>query len=100
MKKIYFASVALVAAALTSCIQEQSFNDVKLGENDVVFTFQGAAPTKAAEAPVRQGISVSLGNAETPCISKKRSPTLTLSPRPLRAPRPTRRMSEPSTRTI
>ena len=64
MKKIYIACAVLATAALTSCIQEQSFNDVKLGENDVVFTFQGAAPTKAAEAPVRQGISVSLGNAD------------------------------------
>ena len=65
MKKIYFASVALVAAALTSCIQEQSFNDVKLGENDVVFTFQGAAPTKAAEAPARNsGVTLSLGNED------------------------------------
>ena len=65
MKKIYIASVALVAAALTSCIQEQSFNDVKLGENDVVFTFQGAAPTKAAEAPVRNsGVTLSLGNED------------------------------------
>ena len=63
MKKIYIACAVLATAALTSCLQEQSFNDVKLGENDVVFTFQGAASTKSAEAPVQRGVSVFLGNA-------------------------------------
>ena len=61
MKKIYIACAVLATAALTSCLQEQSFNDVKLGENDVVFTFQGAASTKAAEAPVQRGVSIPLG---------------------------------------
>ena len=61
MKKIYIACAVLATAALTSCLQEQSFNDVKLSENDVVFTFQGAASTKAAEAPVQRGVSIPLG---------------------------------------
>lgn len=49
MKKIYFAMLAIVAALFVSCMQqEQPFDDVKFGENDVVFTF-GSVDTKSAD---------------------------------------------------
>lgn len=62
MKKIYIAAlVVLAAAALNSCMQEKSFKDVKVGEKDIVFSLQGAAATRAAEAAsVQRGVKLEL----------------------------------------
>lgn len=65
MKKIYFVLAVLVTAVLSSCVEEQSFNDdiTPLGKNDIAFVMSGVT-TKAAEslpAP-QQGISMSLGS--------------------------------------
>ena len=57
MKKIYIVMAVLATAALASCQQEKSFNDVKIGENDVVFAIKGGA-TRSAEVALesRQGV--------------------------------------------
>ena len=62
MKKIYIAAlVVLTTAALNSCMQEKSFKDVKIGEKDIVFSLQGAAATRAAEATiVERGVKLEL----------------------------------------
>ena len=62
MKKIYIALAVLATAALASCEQEKSFNDVKVGENGLVFSFQGTASTRAAEgiSPVQKGATLEL----------------------------------------
>ena len=53
----------LAASALTSCVQEKSFNDTKLGKNDVAFIMQTGSSTRATEAdsPVQTGIRVPIG---------------------------------------
>ena len=59
MKKIYIAMAVLATAALASCQQEKSFNDVKIDENDVVFTIKGGATRSAEAAPeIRQGVII------------------------------------------
>ena len=57
MKKIYIAALAVFAtAAMSSCVQEKSFNEVKVGENGIVFSLQGSATTRATEvAAVQKG---------------------------------------------
>ena len=62
MKKIYIAIAVLATAALTSCVQEQSFNEHIMAENEVAFTLTRAA-TRAAEvgSPEIKGVSLNLG---------------------------------------
>ena len=62
MKKIYIAIAVLAAAALTSCQQEQSFEDHIFGENEITFVLQGNE-TRAAEVgnPVVKGETIKLG---------------------------------------
>lgn len=61
MKKIYIVMTVLATAALASCQQEKSFNDVKIGENDVVFAIKGGATRSAEVAPEsRQGVVIPL----------------------------------------
>ena len=62
MKKIYIAAlVVLATAALSSCVQEKSFKDVKIGEKDIVFSLQGSASTRSAEvATVQKGVKLEL----------------------------------------
>ena len=57
MKKIYIALAALSAMMLVSCRQEeQSFNDLNVGEFDVAFTISNGDTRSAESAPaVRQG---------------------------------------------
>ena len=66
MKKIYIAALVVIAtAALNSCVQEKSFKDVKIGKNDLVFSLQGSASTRAAEvATVQKGVKLELAAAE------------------------------------
>ena len=48
MKKIYIAMAVLATVALTSCEQEQSFDDfTPLGENDIAFYIPGPNSTRA-----------------------------------------------------
>ena len=63
MKKFYFVLAVLATAALTSCVQEQSFNNHIFQEGDVAFFLQAGPSTKAAEAasPVRKGASIQIG---------------------------------------
>ena len=59
MKKIYIAMAVLATAALASCQQEKSFNDVKIGENDVVFVIKSGATRSAEASPAaRQGVII------------------------------------------
>ena len=59
MKKIYIVMTVLATAALASCQQEKSFNDEKIGENDVVFAIKGGATRSAEVAPAaRQGVII------------------------------------------
>ena len=57
MKKIYIAMAVIATAALASCQQEKSLNDLTLGENDILFSLQGSATTRSDEfvPEVRQG---------------------------------------------
>ena len=56
MKKIYIALAVLSTAMLLSCQQEQSFNDIKVGEFDVAFSIANGATRSGESAPaVRQG---------------------------------------------
>ena len=61
MKKIYIAMAVVATAALASCQQEKSFNDVNLGENSVVFAIRSGS-TRSAEvaSETRQGIVIPL----------------------------------------
>ena len=63
MKKIYIAMAVIATAALASCQQEKSFNDLPpVGENSVVFTVKGSAGTRSADVvpEARQGIVIPL----------------------------------------
>ena len=66
MKKIYIAMAVLAAAALTSCMREQSFNDVKIGKNDIVFSLQGNASTRATDgvSVAKQGVILEFETSE------------------------------------
>ena len=66
MKKIHIALAVLAAAALTSCMQEQSFNGHTVGENEVAFILQGGS-TRAAEeiASAQNGLKFELETDET-----------------------------------
>lgn len=60
MKKLYIAIAVLAAAMLTSCVREKSFNDVTIGENDVVLSLQGAPATRAADMGlIQKGATIS-----------------------------------------
>ena len=64
MRKIYFAMMAISAILFVSCMQqEQPFDDVKFGENDLVFTI-GEPATKAGsfKPEITQGVSIPMGN--------------------------------------
>ena len=61
MKKIHIALAVLATAALSSCVQEKSFNGVTVGENEIAFVFQGAATRSAEVSPVTKGGSYDLG---------------------------------------
>lgn len=66
MKKIYITLAVLATAALSSCVQEKSFEGYIVGENEVAFVLRAGASTKAAgsENPVRNGISTKIGVVE------------------------------------
>ena len=65
MKKIHIAMAALAAVTLVSCVQEKSFKDVKIGKNDIVFSLQGSASTRASEvATVQKGVKLMLDSDE------------------------------------
>ena len=65
MKKIYIALAVLGTALLSSCVQEKSFNDTKIGENDIVITLQGAPATRASEMGlVQKGATIDLAASE------------------------------------
>lgn len=69
MKKIYIAMAVLATAALTSCVQEQSFND-NTGKGEVAFVLQAGPSTKAAgaDSPVRKGACIQIGEVGNQCI--------------------------------
>ncbi len=63
MKKIYLLLAVAATALLSSCVEEQSFNDVKLGENELSFTIHGMATKSAIALPEAiQGVSIPMGN--------------------------------------
>lgn len=66
MKKIHIAFAVFAAAALTSCVQEKSFNDHVVGKNEVAFVLQAGASTRSVEmeTPFREGISTPIGRVE------------------------------------
>ena len=67
MKKIYMAMTVLAAAALTSCVNEKSFeNGTPIGKNAIAFSVQGGA-TRASESAVtvRQGAKIPFVREET-----------------------------------
>lgn len=66
MKKIYIALAALAAVTLISCEREKSFGDERIGENALVLSMRGGAPTRAAEevAVVKKGATINFGQDE------------------------------------
>lgn len=65
MKKIYIALAVLGTALLSSCIQEKSFKDANIGENDIVITLQGAPATRTSEMGlVQKGATIELAASE------------------------------------
>ena len=63
MKKIYIALAVLATALLSSCVQEKSFKDIVVGENELAFVMEGAS-TRAAEGNAPQaakGITIPMG---------------------------------------
>lgn len=64
MKKIYIAMAVLATAALTSCEQEQAFDEISpVGENGIAFTIDGGSSTRAAEvaSEPEHGVSIPVG---------------------------------------
>lgn len=63
MKKIYIAMAVLATAALSSCVQEQSFEGHVLGKGEVSFVLRAGASTRSSEgeSPVRKGVNVLVG---------------------------------------
>lgn len=63
MKKIHIVLAVLAIAALTSCMQEKSFNGVPVGKGDVAFVLRSGPSTRAADLdnPVTKGINVPIG---------------------------------------
>ena len=61
MKKIHIVLAVLATAALSSCVQEKSFNGVPVGENEIAFVLQGGATRSAEVSPVTKGGSYDLG---------------------------------------
>lgn len=63
MKKIIVALAVLAAASMTSCVEEQSFNNHIVGKNEVAFVLQAGASTKAvkADSPIGKGVSIQIG---------------------------------------
>ena len=66
MKRFSFALAVFAATLLSSCMEEKSFNDKTIGENDVVFTLQGAPATRSMEemSIVRKGATIELATDE------------------------------------
>lgn len=65
MKKIYIALAVIPAMMLVSCQQEQSFNDLQVGEFDVAFTISNGATRSGESAPlVRQGAIIPMESQE------------------------------------
>ena len=60
MKKIYFAMLAVAATLFVSCMQqEQPFDDVQFGENDLAFTIGGVSTKSADIHPTAlKGVSI------------------------------------------
>lgn len=63
MKKIHIVLAVLATAALTSCMQEKSFNGKTLDKGDVAFVLQSGPSTRSADlgSPVTKGINVPIG---------------------------------------
>ena len=63
MKKIYITLAVLATAALSSCVQEKSFEGHVLEKGEVSFVLRAGAPTKASdmERSVQKGVTVKIG---------------------------------------
>ena len=62
MKKIYIALSVLAAAALTSCVQEKTFYNHVVGENEIAFVMQNTVTRSADEASVPiKGVTLKMG---------------------------------------
>lgn len=63
MKKIYIVLAVLGTALISSCVQEKSFSDITVGENEIAFVMQNAS-TRSAEGSALQsvkGITIPMG---------------------------------------
>lgn len=65
MKKIYIAMAVITTAALASCQQEKSFEELTpLGENDIAFVLQGVSTRSMEARPnVVKGVSIPVGES-------------------------------------
>ena len=67
MKKIYIVLAVLATALFSSCVQEKSFKDIVVNENDIAFVMQGVSTRSAAEAGVSRavkGITIPMGTID------------------------------------
>lgn len=66
MKRISIVLAVFTAALLSSCTQEKSLNDKVVGNNDIVFSLQGAPATRSMEemSLVQKGATIELAADE------------------------------------
>ncbi len=66
MKRISIILTVFTAALLSSCTQEKSLNDKVVGNNDIVFSLQGAPATRSMEemSLVQKGATIELAADE------------------------------------
>ena len=63
MKKIYFALAVVATAMLSSCVEEQSFNEMTLGENELSFVLNGVTTKSADFTPQSTaGVTIPIGD--------------------------------------
>ena len=63
MKKIYFALAVVATAMLSSCVEEQSFNEMTLGENELSFVLNGVTTKSADFTPQStDGVTIPMGD--------------------------------------
>ena len=61
MRKVYIALAVLATATLSSCVHEQSFNDVPLVSKDAVAFVMKGVSTRSGEAAVSKGVTIPAG---------------------------------------
>ena len=66
MKKFYIVLAVFATALLSSCVQEKSFDNIVVGENEIAFVMQNASTRSAedAKAAVTRGITIRMPSVQ------------------------------------